>query len=398
MLLEAKWLIAPGGKLLSDYSLQVQHRRVVKIEKRRPFLSYKDMGPGAICLGLINCHTHLWLSEGHRLRETQGDFLSWTRDVIQYRGTLSREDILRGIHRGMKESHESGTYILLDIEPMLLDQDTRDYLEGPLIREEKGPWPNVRLPFLEIIGRIPPGPALRFIAKGGKGISFHGPHTVPPITMSHILESLKGRKTLYTIHLAESELELEFLREGKGPWADLMAERGHALDLLGPFGGSSVQRLKEVGLLSPNTILVHCHHLEEGELDLIRERGCFVCLCPRSSLRLHGIVIEIREFLKRGIPICLGTDSLASAPSLSVWDEMRYLLSHYPYLSPGDVFSMATTNAAKALGLEGYTLLGSSLSSLLYLDCQIASADPLASAIFGASHKTIKWLGAQDAL
>ncbi len=51
-----------------------------------------------------------------------------------------------------------------------------------------------------------------------------------------------------------------------------------------------------------------------------------------------------------GFNICLGTDSLASNSSLSLFAEMRELMRKEPMLSPSEVLAMATVNAAKAIG------------------------------------------------
>ena len=50
-----------------------------------------------------------------------------------------------------------------------------------------------------------------------------------------------------------------------------------------------------------------------------------------------------------GIPLALGTDSLASNDSLSMWDEMRFLLEKFPEtFSPGEAIEMATLGAAQS--------------------------------------------------
>jgi cytosine/adenosine deaminase-related metal-dependent hydrolase len=48
----------------------------------------------------------------------------------------------------------------------------------------------------------------------------------------------------------------------------------------------------------------------------------------------------------------LGTDSLASNPTLSLWREMRLLAEAHPTVMPSEIFKMATLGGAEALGLE----------------------------------------------
>lgn len=47
----------------------------------------------------------------------------------------------------------------------------------------------------------------------------------------------------------------------------------------------------------------------------------------------------------------MGTDSLASAPTLSLWREMSVLHQDHPDLDPGRILSWATEGGARALGL-----------------------------------------------
>ena len=50
-----------------------------------------------------------------------------------------------------------------------------------------------------------------------------------------------------------------------------------------------------------------------------------------------------------GINISLGTDSLASTDSLSLFAEMRQLRDTFPFLCSRDLLEMVTINPAKAL-------------------------------------------------
>jgi 5-methylthioadenosine/S-adenosylhomocysteine deaminase len=63
--------------------------------------------------------------------------------------------------------------------------------------------------------------------------------------------------------------------------------------------------------------------------------------------------MKLRKFLDAGITVGLGTDSLASSPSLNMWDEMRYALRIHRRdgISAQDTMTMATTGGAAALGL-----------------------------------------------
>jgi cytosine/adenosine deaminase-related metal-dependent hydrolase len=82
--------------------------------------------------------------------------------------------------------------------------------------------------------------------------------------------------------------------------------------------------------------------------------GVYVVLCPRSNHRLKVGKAPVSAYLNAGVPLLLGTDSLASNDSLSLWDEMAF--AHQCYgedLDPGTLLGMATYQGARALGLGG---------------------------------------------
>ena len=76
-------------------------------------------------------------------------------------------------------------------------------------------------------------------------------------------------------------------------------------------------------------------------------------------LALYG---ELRKFSPRpltfdrlrslGFNICLGTDSLASSETLSLFDEMRAFQKNFPQVSPKEILQMVTVNPARALRQE----------------------------------------------
>jgi cytosine/adenosine deaminase-related metal-dependent hydrolase len=79
-----------------------------------------------------------------------------------------------------------------------------------------------------------------------------------------------------------------------------------------------------------------------------------VVLCPRSNRQLQVGQAPVARYRAAGVPLALGTDSLASSPTLSVWHELAAARRLYgAELSPADLLAMATVNGARALGLDG---------------------------------------------
>jgi cytosine/adenosine deaminase-related metal-dependent hydrolase len=103
---------------------------------------------------------------------------------------------------------------------------------------------------------------------------------------------------------------------------------------------------------------VHCVHINLADAQILKQRGVTVCLCPRSNDRLDVGRAPLALLNKLNIPLALGTDSLASNDSISLWDEMRFALDLFSEeLSPADVLRMVTSGGAAALGLS--TSIGS---------------------------------------
>ncbi|KAL7006814.1 hypothetical protein EMMF5_003700 [Cystobasidiomycetes sp. EMM_F5] len=91
-------------------------------------------------------------------------------------------------------------------------------------------------------------------------------------------------------HLAENPAEIEFTKQ------------------LFPFTDSYTHVYDHFGLLSQKTILAHCVHLEEHEMDLIQQRGAGISHCPTSNLNLRSGNSPVAVLLDRNIKVGLGTD------------------------------------------------------------------------------------------
>jgi cytosine/adenosine deaminase-related metal-dependent hydrolase len=179
----------------------------------------------------------------------------------------------------------------------------------------------------------------------------HSPHT----TSTPLLRALAGRSAAcgdpLTIHVAESEAEVALLRDGSGPLADFFRQRGLADDQWQPPRSTPVGYLHRMGVLSPRTLAVHCVHLDRQDRSLLQAGRVTVVTCP-SSNRYHDVgTAPIPKLLGEGVPVALGTGSLASAPDVDLFAEMAALVAEHPGLAPAAVLRMATLNGARALGL-----------------------------------------------
>lgn len=118
------------------------------------------------------------------------------------------------------------------------------------------------------------------------------------------------------------------------------------------------------GLLGPRSILAHCCYMSEYELQRLKELGCGIAHCPVSNMTIGGgfMAAPVREFLRRGIDVGLGTDS-GGGFSSSLLDAMRQALvasNAREVLSKGkdkglsieELFFLATLGGARVCSLE----------------------------------------------
>jgi cytosine/adenosine deaminase-related metal-dependent hydrolase len=181
----------------------------------------------------------------------------------------------------------------------------------------------------------------------------HAAHT----TSGALLRALGGRATAaaepISIHVAESEDESTLLRGGAGPFAEFLRERGAWDETWRAPGLTPVEYLDRLGLLGRRTLAVHAVHLSQTDIARFQARGVTVVTCPRSNAALGVGLAPVPKLLASGIPVAIGTDSLASAPDLDMFAEVAALRESHPALAPAAALRMATFNGARALGCEG---------------------------------------------
>jgi cytosine/adenosine deaminase-related metal-dependent hydrolase len=360
----AGWLINPdlppvaGGAILVREGLVVATGTLAELKNRYSavVVEHHDC---AILPGFVNAHTHLELTHfpSWRLR-THIDynprrFSDWIIQLIKITRGLHVEDFRTSLVEGLRKCVESGTTAVGDI---ISRYDLLRSYDVPPIRG--------RL-FFETLGHDPTrfeerlGQALAAVDVlcGGTLSPGLSPHTIYTIGMANlplIRNAALSQSLPLAIHVSESQAESDFVFDTSGPLAtELYPFVGWEQYLQSPRHCSSTELLDRHGLLTSTTLAIHCVHVNLADAQIFKQRGVTVCLCPRSNDRLDVGRAPLALFRKLGIPLALGTDSLASNDSLSLWDEMRFTLDQFQdELSPADLFRMVTSAGAAALGLS----------------------------------------------
>jgi cytosine/adenosine deaminase-related metal-dependent hydrolase len=197
-------------------------------------------------------------------------------------------------------------------------------------------------------------------------VSPHAPYSTHPL-LYELASRWQGFAPLAT-HLAETPEELRLLEHQNGPLRKFLQEIGAWDESWKPLGSSPMDYITGPAARRRQWLIAHGNCLSEAEIHRLAPAGsaiaacCGRCdaepgrvavaYCPRTHFFFGRPQHPYAQMLKAGVPVCLGTDSLASTSSLSVLDEMRFLHRRDGSLDGQSILRMATLAGAIALGRE----------------------------------------------
>ena len=310
-----------------------------------------DLSGHLILPGFVNTHCHLALSSLQIPKQQK--FTDWIEEVVAENKALTWQNRIQGIHQGAATLVRSGVTTLAD------------YLSHPDLLVEYSRLPFHQVLFLETLG-FQSGQAssvarqLDQIFKnhssaGGKmqlGLAPHAPYSVSPALFKEVRRLADHYGCPVSCHVAEVPEEVQFIRQGDGDFLDLLNRRGVYDASWRPTGLTPVKYLAQLGVLD-SLLCVHLNHVEADDLDLLAERGAKAAFCPGSTCWFgRRAWMPVKALQDRGVPVGLGTDSLASNESLNFLREIRLAEALLPELNHCDILAMATRGGAEALGLE----------------------------------------------
>lgn len=133
-------------------------------------------------------------------------------------------------------------------------------------------------------------------------------------------------------------------------------------DAVAADGRRPLQRLAELGLISPRLVCIHATQLNDNDLELLSQNSASVVHCPESNMKLASGFCPVAKLLANNINVALGTDGCASNNDLDMFSEMRsaallakVVADDASVLPAYKALQMATINGARALGLEQIT-------------------------------------------
>ena len=352
----AKTVVSMDGPPINDGGVAIEGEKIVAAgpfsEVRTEGGRVIDLGEMVLLPGLINSHCHLDYTALRGMIAPQRSFADWILQINGLRRDLSDEDYLASIAAGFEEAKRWGTTTIANIESM------------PALLSRMAPPPLRTWWFAELIDVRPRLPAEEMIAAslhfffnnqnwpGGFGLSPHAPYTASASITRSAAEAARQGDFLLSTHLGESAEEMEMFRFGRGPLFALLQSLGRPMDDCGR-GRTPLAIMLERATIDERWIFVHLNELTEEDFALLEAGVRFhIVHCPRSSRYFQHRPFALERLVEMGFNVCLGTDSLASNSSLSLFAEMRELRDERPNLSSEQILAMATVSGARALHQE----------------------------------------------
>jgi cytosine/adenosine deaminase-related metal-dependent hydrolase len=341
-----------------------------------------DLGEVAVFPGLVNAHCHLDYTAMAGQLVPPRDFPDWIKGILTLKSQWTDAEFEASWRLGARQQLESGTTTVANIETRAhqlagLRASTPlrifSFLEMTGIRSGREPE-RILAEAMDVLKSLPPN-------RGGVGLSPHAPYSTSPELLRAVAAVARQEGWRVTCHVAESDPEFDMFMYRRGSLFSWLESQRPC----GDCGlGSPIQHVDRHGLLGSPLLAVHVNRLWGADAWRLAARGASVVHCPRSHAYFGHPRFPREELTEAGVPICIGTDSLASTkatregpPVLSLIDELRALAAADPCLSPRRILAEVTVHPARALGLK--SVLGELNTSALADLLVIPHAGPVAT-------------------
>jgi cytosine/adenosine deaminase-related metal-dependent hydrolase len=313
-----------------------------------------DLGSVAVLPGLINAHTHLELSWLRGRVPPANRFTDWVTQLVALRrgpGPGPTAEVTSAVREAITELRAAGTVAVGDITNTLaaVQPMAEAGLRGLVFHELLG--------FAERDGRLVASTRDQRAAAAEHGLPISlAPHA-PYSTSPELFRAIRAEVDASTIrrlsvHLGESPEEVELLARGSGPWRSMLQAIGVWRDDWEVPQCDPVAYLDRHGVLDAGTLVVHGVQFDDAALGRLRELGATVVTCPRSNRWVGVGYPPIERFYRSGVPVAVGTDSLASVEDLNLFSELKTMRWLAPSVPARQLLESATLTGARALGLD----------------------------------------------
>ena len=322
----------------------IENDKIVRIgptsEENETFDKVIDASNKVVMPGLVNAHTHIAMSVFRGYNDDL-ELMNWLQEIWKVEDRMKKEDVYYGSMISGLEMIKSGTTTFND--QYFMEEETAKMAEQLGLRAilsrvviGDGEDCTVRLLETEELyhawhnkcdGRIKICTAI------------HAPYTCPPETIRRTLELTDKLGTPVHIHYLETKDEVERIYQS--------------------YDKSVTEYLKDLGLFNYHVILAHGVHVNDRDIEVLKNISGGVVHNPISNMKLGSGFAPVRKMRDAGINVGIGTDGQGSTNTLDMFEEIKlaaYLQKGMDgsatAMSAKDVLEMATIDGARVLGID----------------------------------------------
>jgi len=352
LIIYARWVVPvlPRNTVLMQHCIVIHQGHILAVlpqdavKKRYTATVEQHFDDHCIAPGLINNHTHAAMS---LLRGMADDLplMTWLNDHIWPTEAKWMSDgfVEAGSELAIAEMIRGGTtcfndmYFFPDATARIVDQSGIRANLGMVVIEFPSAWAENPAEYLRKGEQLHD----RYSRHTRVTTSYapHAPYTVSDGSLTSIITNAEELDVPIHMHIHETA--------------------GEITQSVEQYGVRPLERLKDLGLLSPRLTAVHMTQLTDEEINWCAETGVHIAHCPTSNLKLASGFSPIVKLAQNNVNITIGTDGAASNNGLDMFAEMKQtallakaIARDASAIPAHAALEMATINAAKSLGLD----------------------------------------------
>ncbi|MDG5816861.1 amidohydrolase family protein [Chitinispirillales bacterium ANBcel5] len=349
----ARYIYLDNEQILHNGAITVNGNRIVDVGPRSTVKRTRDdrmvnLGDMLLLPGLINMHTHLEECASRGIEKLPEEtFASYTNKRNSRIKQTPKESLPSMMRLCVREMIADGTTCIVDSsrtglsKEVLKDESIRSWVIKELHEDCSIRSPNVLNSLTNDAGNS----SLCTLGAGP-----HALYSLSEPAQKEIIDFTQKNNCLWATHLAESSEELQAFCEHAG---DLYFHQTRKREW--PFKKTkhgSVHYAINSKLIPHGGVCFHCNYINGEQLSYLSSEQVALVLCFRYNQMMGHKSFPLEVALNRGATICLGTEGVAAAGEMSLFDELYAIKTQHPHLDVKEMLRWVTVNPARALNMS----------------------------------------------
>ena len=293
--------------------------------------------------GFVDAHCHAF-QRALRGRDRGGDFWAWREEMLALAASLTVEEIRREYAEVYRELRANGYtavgefhYLGFDEARAAAEAAAEAGVELTLLYAcyLRGGIPRFRQESVSDYLR-----ELEALRAGGirVGVTPHSVRACPADALGELGRYALEHDLPLHVHADEQPREID--------------------ECLAEHGIRPIELLAREGCLGPRTTVVHATHADGHELDLLRDAGSRICVCPTTEANLGDGFLPVARVCHREIGMCIGSDSNVRIDPLEELRELEGIARRQTgtrgVISLDALLEFGSDEGAASIGIESW--------------------------------------------